>query len=65
MQPTFRAFFFAVQFAFVQNGTDFSKGCEGRKKFFEFFLFWGFEKQQFFAYWRRENNTASLTKLEN
>ena len=26
-------FFFAFQFSFVQNGTDFSKGCKGRKKF--------------------------------
>ena len=54
MRLIFGAFFFEFSVFFVQNGWLLSKGCEQRKKFFEFFLFWGFEKQQFFAYWRRK-----------
>ena len=34
-------FFFAFQFSFVQNGSDLSKGCEGRKKFSNFLVFGG------------------------
>ena len=41
MQQTFLAFFFVFRFSFVQNGLDFSKGCEGRKKFSNFLVFGG------------------------
>jgi hypothetical protein len=34
-------FFFVFRFSFVQNGMDFSKGCEGRKMFSNFLVFGG------------------------